>query len=55
MSWSDLAANEAKGEQDWETCSWCTTEVLDAQLRPAKDGARICPDCRKDPKNKDFV
>lgn len=35
---------------DWETCSWCTQEVLDEVLRTVRDGdgARICPDCQRD-------
>lgn len=30
---------------DYETCSWCGTEVLDRTLREAHDGARLCPVC----------
>jgi hypothetical protein len=30
---------------DMETCSWCTTEVLDSTLVEIEDGARICGEC----------
>lgn len=36
---------------DLETCSWCTTEVPDSELRSIKeegDGARICKRCQSD-------
>lgn len=35
-------------EGDFETCSWCTTEVLDEYLTEIADGARICPECVRD-------
>lgn len=35
-------------EIDYETCSWCTTEVPDSTLREQHDGARICRDCVED-------
>lgn len=55
MSWFDLQYNEDRDLVDWETCSWCLIEVNNASLTEAKDGARICPSCKNDPKNKDFV
>lgn len=30
---------------DWETCSWCSTEVLDSSLTELSDGARVCAVC----------
>lgn len=34
--------------EDYETCSWCTAEVLEESLLEIQggDGARICPLCR---------
>jgi hypothetical protein len=32
-------------DTDGETCSWCTTEVPDAELTMIADGARLCDDC----------
>lgn len=31
--------------EDMETCSWCSTEVPDDDLEETDDGARICPEC----------
>lgn len=33
---------------DMETCSWCTAEVPDSQLREQPDNSRICRECRKE-------
>lgn len=50
MSWFSIQWDEDQGDLgDYETCSWCTTEVLDSSLKelpaPHGDGARLCPDC----------
>lgn len=37
---------------EWETCSWCTEEVLDASLTEQEDGSRVCEDCADDEKTK---
>lgn len=33
---------------DYETCSWCLGEVLDASLTEIDDGARLCKPCLSD-------
>lgn len=33
---------------DYETCSYCTVEVLDTELTDQPDGARICRACLRD-------
>lgn len=37
-------------DADTETCSWCTAEVLDRELREIRggDGARICKACQQE-------
>lgn len=41
----DFFKGDPPEDEDLETCSWCTTEWPDTELREAPDGARICPDC----------
>lgn len=37
-----------KDQYDMETCSWCTTEVPDIELKETEDGARLCSECWAD-------
>lgn len=37
-------------DNPYETCSWCTNEVLDSTLRETPDGARICVECQALPR-----
>ena len=30
---------------NYETCSWCSDEVLDEELSEIEDGARLCDIC----------
>lgn len=33
---------------DYESCSWCLTEVPDSELVELPDGARVCPPCKRE-------